>query len=129
MPHDDKRNATANVLGPRDAPKGEVIGRGLPRHGIQKFLKFLKAIDRATPKLLDIRGIAANAAILIAAFSNARENAPAIPAARARQRQSKTLRLNNVRERPHRQTQSRQSGFADAAIEARNSPVQMGDRW
>ncbi|MGH6867364.1 MAG: transposase [Methylocella sp.] len=38
--------------------KGEVIGQCMPRH--QEFLKFLKAIDRATPKHLDIHGIADN---------------------------------------------------------------------
>ena len=30
----------------------------MPRHRHQEFLKFLKAIDRATPKHLDIHGIA-----------------------------------------------------------------------
>ncbi|MGH6822245.1 MAG: hypothetical protein ACRECP_07360 [Methylocella sp.] len=39
MPHDDKQNATANLLAAGDALKGEVIGRGMPRHRRQEFLK------------------------------------------------------------------------------------------
>ena len=60
MTHDYNRNGTTNLFAALDALKGEVIGRCMPRHRHQEFLKFLKAIDRATPNHLDIHCIAAN---------------------------------------------------------------------
>ncbi|MFZ3327999.1 MAG: IS630 family transposase [Methylocella sp.] len=55
MTHDYKRNGTTNLFAALDVLKDEVIG---PRHRHQEFLKFLKAIDRGTPRHLDIHGIA-----------------------------------------------------------------------
>jgi transposase len=43
-----------------DVLKGAVIGRCMARHRHQEFLRFLKAIDRGTPKALDIHCIADN---------------------------------------------------------------------
>jgi len=43
-----------------DVLKGEVIGRCMPQHRHQEFLKFLKTINRSTPKRLDIHCIADN---------------------------------------------------------------------
>jgi hypothetical protein len=60
MTHDDKRNGTTTLFAALDVLKGEVIGRCMPRHRHQEFLKFLKVIDRGTSKHLDIHGIAAN---------------------------------------------------------------------
>ena len=60
MTHDYKRNGTTTLFAALDVLKGEVIGRCMPRHRHQEFLKFLKAIDRGTPKHLDIHGIADN---------------------------------------------------------------------
>jgi transposase len=60
MTHDYKRNGTTTLFAALDVLKGEVIGRCIPQHRHQEFLKFLKAIDRATPKHLDIHGIACN---------------------------------------------------------------------
>lgn len=60
MTHDYKRNGTTTLFAALDVLKGEVIGRCMPRHRHQEFLKFLKAIDRATPKHLDIHCIADN---------------------------------------------------------------------
>jgi transposase len=58
MTHDYQRNGTTNLFAALDVLKGEVIGQCMPRHRHQEFLKFLKAIDRGTPKHLDIHGIA-----------------------------------------------------------------------
>jgi transposase len=60
MTHDYKRNGTTTLFAALDILKGEVIGRCMPRHRHQEFLKFLKAIDRATPQQLDIHCVADN---------------------------------------------------------------------
>ena len=43
MTHDYKRNGTTTLFAALDVLKGEVIGRCMPRHRHQEFLKFLKA--------------------------------------------------------------------------------------
>src|ERR1700681_1031176 len=58
MTHDYKRNGTTTLFAALDVLKGEVIGRCMPQHRHQEFLKFLQAIDRSTPKHLDIHGMA-----------------------------------------------------------------------
>src|SRR6202140_3241173 len=60
MTHDYKRNGTTTLFAALDVLKGEVIGRCMPQHRHQEFLKFLQTIDRGTPKHLDIHGIADN---------------------------------------------------------------------
>src|SRR5271169_691443 len=60
MTHDYKRNGTTTLFAALDVLKGEVIGQCMPLHRHQEFLKFLKATDRATPRQLDIHGIADN---------------------------------------------------------------------
>lgn len=60
MTHDYKRNGTTTLFAALDVLKGEVIGRCMPQHRHQEFLKFLKAIDRNTSKQLDIHCIADN---------------------------------------------------------------------
>ena len=60
MTHDDKRNGTTALFAALDVLKGEVIGRCMPKHRHREFRKFLQAIDRATPRNLDIHGIADN---------------------------------------------------------------------
>jgi transposase len=60
MTHDYKRNGTTTLFAALDVLKGEVIGRCMPRHRHQEFLKFLKEIDRSAPKYLDIHCIADN---------------------------------------------------------------------
>lgn len=59
MTHDYKRNGTT-LFAALDVLKGEVIGRCMPHHRQQEFLKFIKTIDRNTPKHLDIHCIADN---------------------------------------------------------------------
>jgi len=58
--HDYKRNGTTTLFAALDVLKGEVIGRCMPHHRHQEFLKFLKTIDRNTPKHLDLHCIADN---------------------------------------------------------------------
>jgi transposase len=60
MTHDYKRNGTTTLFAALDVLKGEVIGRCMPQHRHQEFLKFLKTIDRGTPKGLAIHCIADN---------------------------------------------------------------------
>ena len=60
MTHDYKRHGTTTLFAALDILKGEVIGQCMARHRHQEFLKFLKAIDRATPQKLDIHCIADN---------------------------------------------------------------------
>lgn len=60
MTHDYKRNGTTTLFAALDVLKGEVIGRCMPHHRHQEFLKFLRTIDRNTPKHLDIHCIADN---------------------------------------------------------------------
>jgi len=60
MTHDYKRNGTTTLFAALDVLKGEVIGQCMKRHRHQEFLKFLKAIDAATPQHLDVHCIADN---------------------------------------------------------------------
>ncbi len=60
MTHDYKRNGTTTLFAALEVLKGEVIGQCMPRHRHQEFLKFLKTIDKYTPKPLDIHCIVDN---------------------------------------------------------------------
>lgn len=60
MTHDYKRHGTTTLFAALDVLKGQVIGRCMPQHRHQEFLKFLKIIDRSTPKHLDLHCIADN---------------------------------------------------------------------
>ena len=60
MTHDYKRNGTTTLFAALDVLKGKVIGRCMPHHRHQEFLKFLKIIDGGTPKNMDIHCIADN---------------------------------------------------------------------
>ena len=60
MTHDYKRHGTTTLFAALDVLKGEVIGQCLPRHRHQEFLKFLKTIDKNTPKHLEIHCIVDN---------------------------------------------------------------------
>lgn len=60
MTHDYKRNGTTTLFAALDVLKGEVIGQCMQRHRHQEFLKFLKIIDRNTPKHLDVHCIMDN---------------------------------------------------------------------
>jgi transposase len=60
MTHDYKRNGTTTLFAALDVLKGEVIGLCMPHHRHQEFLKFIRTIDRNTPKHLAIHCIADN---------------------------------------------------------------------
>ncbi len=60
MTHDYKRNGTTTLFAALDALTGKVIGQCLPRHRHEEFLKFLRKIERETPKGLQVHLICDN---------------------------------------------------------------------
>jgi transposase len=60
MTHDYKRNGTTTLFAALDVLTGKVIGQCLPRHRHEEFLKFLRKIERETPKGLQVHLIADN---------------------------------------------------------------------
>jgi len=60
MTHDYKRNGTTTLFAALDVLQGQVIGRCMPQHRHQEFLRFLKTIDRSTPPHMEIHCIADN---------------------------------------------------------------------
>ena len=58
--HDYKRHGTTSLFAALDILKGEVIGTCLKRHRHQEFIKFLKLIDEAVEKGLEIHCIVDN---------------------------------------------------------------------
>jgi transposase len=60
MTHDYKRHGTTTLFAALDVKTGFVIGECLPRHRAKEFIRFLKRIDRATDKHLDLHLIVDN---------------------------------------------------------------------
>jgi transposase len=60
MTHDYKRHGTTTLFAALDVATGRIIGECMPRHRHQEFLRFLRAIDRDTPKGLDLHLIVDN---------------------------------------------------------------------
>ncbi len=60
MTHDYKRNGTTTLFAALNVLDGTVIGQCLKRHRHQEFLRFLRKLDRETPKRLDIHLIIDN---------------------------------------------------------------------
>jgi transposase len=60
MTHDYKRNGTTTLFAALDVVEGRLIGRCMPRHRHQEFIKFLKQIDAETPPKLDLHMIVDN---------------------------------------------------------------------
>jgi transposase len=58
--HDYKRHGVTTLFAALDVATGKVIGQCMKRHRHQEWLKFLRVIDRATPKALDLHLIADN---------------------------------------------------------------------
>ena len=52
--HDYKRHGTTTLFAALDVATGKVIGQCMKRHRHQEFLRFLRQIDRHTPKELDL---------------------------------------------------------------------------
>jgi transposase len=60
MTHDYKRHGTTTLFAALNVLDGCVIGQCLPRHRQYEFLRFLRKIDRETPKELDVHLILDN---------------------------------------------------------------------
>ncbi|HSR72646.1 MAG TPA: IS630 family transposase [Kiloniellales bacterium] len=60
MTHDYKRHGTTTLFAALDVATGKVIGECMKRHRHQEFLRFLRALDHATPKELDLHLIVDN---------------------------------------------------------------------
>jgi len=60
MTHDYKRNGTTTLFAALELAEGKLIGTCMNRHRHQEWLKFLKRIDRETPKELDLHLIVDN---------------------------------------------------------------------
>ena len=58
--HDYKRHGVTTLFAALDVATGKVIGQCMKQHRHQEWLKFLRAIDRTTPKALDLHLIADN---------------------------------------------------------------------
>ena len=60
MTHDYKRNGTTTLFAALNVFEGSVLGTCMPKHRHQEWLKFLKLIDKETPKELDLHLIVDN---------------------------------------------------------------------
>lgn len=60
LTHDYKRHGTSTLFAALDMATGRVIGESFKRHRHQEFLKFLKKVERATPKDQEIHIILDN---------------------------------------------------------------------
>jgi transposase len=60
MTHDYKRNGTTTLFAAIEMAEGQLIGRCMPRHRHQEFLKFLRLMDAETPGELDLHLILDN---------------------------------------------------------------------
>ena len=60
MTHDYKRNGTSTLFAALDMATGHVIGETFQNHRHQEFLKFIKKVERATPKDKEIHIILDN---------------------------------------------------------------------
>jgi len=60
MTHDYKRHGTTTLFAALNVLDGKVIGTCMKRHRHQEYLKFLRKIDRETPKELDLHLIVDN---------------------------------------------------------------------
>jgi transposase len=60
MTHDYKRHGTTILFAALDVATGTVLGTCMKRHRHQEFLRFLREINRATPRHLDLHLIVDN---------------------------------------------------------------------
>ena len=60
MTHDYKRNGTTTLFAAIELAEGKLIGTCMKRHRHQEWIKFLKLIDRETPKDLDLHLVVDN---------------------------------------------------------------------
>ncbi len=50
MTHDFKRNGTTTLFAALNVLEGKVIGRRVPRHRHQEFIRFITTVERSTTK-------------------------------------------------------------------------------
>jgi transposase len=60
MTHDYKRHGTTTLFAALNVAEGKLIGRCMPRHRHQEFIKFLRLIDKETPADLALHLIVDN---------------------------------------------------------------------
>lgn len=60
MTHDYKRHGTTTLFAALNVLEGIVIGKCMKRHRHQEYLRFLKLIDKKTPKKLDLHLVVDN---------------------------------------------------------------------
>lgn len=60
MTHDYKRHGTTTLFAALNVLNGKVIGECMPKHRQEEFLKFLKKINKETPKNLDLHLVVDN---------------------------------------------------------------------
>jgi transposase len=60
MTHDYKRNGTTTLFAALELAEGKLIGTCMDKHRHQEWIKFLRLIDRETPKDLDLHLIVDN---------------------------------------------------------------------
>ena len=60
MTHDYKRHGTTTLFAALDVATGRVIGACMKRHRHQEFLRFLRTIDKETPRHLELHLIIDN---------------------------------------------------------------------
>ncbi len=60
MTHDYKRNGTTTLFAALNVLDGTVVGRCMPKHTHQEFIKFLNAVERAVPAGKVVHAIADN---------------------------------------------------------------------
>jgi transposase len=60
MTHDYKRHGTTTLFAALDVASGEVIHECMPRHRHQEFLRFLKKVEKATDRTMDLHFILDN---------------------------------------------------------------------
>jgi transposase len=60
MTHDYKRHGTTTLFAALDVACGKVIGQCMQRHRHQEFIRFLRKIDRSTPRGLDLHLVVDN---------------------------------------------------------------------
>ena len=60
MTHDYKRHGTTTLFAAIEMAAGKLIGKCMPRHRHQEWIKFLELIDQETPRDLDLHLIVDN---------------------------------------------------------------------
>jgi len=60
LTHDYKRNGTTTLFAALNVTEGRLLGACMPKHRHQEWIKFLKLINKETPKELDLHLIADN---------------------------------------------------------------------